>query len=704
MKNKKVLLMGVALLGLSVLAGCGNPSRPSSSSEEQLEKVNLKMSVQYQGADTRMSFGSDDKIVPYTDLNGKMYNEGDLKPVWQAVSDRLNIAINDVTPSDKVNDSFTRWITDGFDKVDVLQGGASQIQNEAIMNSTILNLNDYMDQMPNLKAFLDSNAVVKKTITAEDGGIYYSPYFDGYDDAEKMVLMRTDWVKKLLDGNATGYDTNTVITTSYQAYMPDSLNVQVPVMENGAKVMLNKKYNAGQGIIARMNALGTKNGETLVATLKAYIADTYGSQYTNPSELFVGEKAAYDADEYVALLRCIKANPNFLTGQSEKPLVPLYPRESKNSRTSDLFSFMGQLYGIRGLASKSGFLYIDSEGNVQDARWEQATVNALERFHQLYEEGLILENFTDKNSGGSTDGGYYKTLHANNLAFSTFDYCQTQTALNETYVRNKDASKNIEGYCFQPVLAPLARWNGSNEYTRFQESWRSVKTEGWCISANLKNPGNEDKLARALRLFDYFWSDEGNRLMSYGPDEYLAHNEDGTIATIEYNGRQVPKLADGTIDQLKNLASYNYTNYYRKYLGGTFPIGYIKEQGMEYQCNVIEGKEGLDIVTAAIQAGIVEHPDVTWTNADKWYWICPTTFALDSNAASAITNNYPLLDEITNDSSKSNIWAKYVQYGFGGTDGTTTLLTKDAYVEYYRDTANGTGYVALYNEAFQTMI
>ena len=33
MKNKKVLLMGVALLGLSVLAGCGNPSRPSSSSQ-----------------------------------------------------------------------------------------------------------------------------------------------------------------------------------------------------------------------------------------------------------------------------------------------------------------------------------------------------------------------------------------------------------------------------------------------------------------------------------------------------------------------------------------------------------------------------------------------------------------------------------------------------------------------------------------------
>ena len=718
MKNKKVLLMGLALVGLTTLASCGGGTTPSTSStnpnpnvsesqvseepgivDDLTKRVELKMSIQYQKADTRMSFGPDQ--AGYVDIEGTTYLKGDLKPVWKEVSNRLNIGISDVTPSDKVNDSFTSWITTGLEKVDVLQGGASQIQAEATTNGTILDLSKYLNSLPNFKAFIESNEVVRSTISTEDGSIYYAPYFDGYDDAEKMVLMRTDWVKKLLDGEATGYDTATVINTKYTAYMPDSLDTTVSVLRNGQKATLNKKYASGKGIIARMNALSVKDGANLVATLKAYIKDTYGDQYDNPSDLFVGEDAAYDADEYVALLRCVRANPHFLTGK-DTPVVPLYPRESKNSRTADLFSFMGQLYGIRGLSSRSGFLYINSEGRVQDARWEQGTVDALERFNQMYQEGLILSNFTDKTAAGGTAGSYVTDLHSVNAGFSTFDYCQTQSAYNYSYGAQY-VDGGVEGYCFQPVIAPVARWNGSSEYTRFQESWRSVKTEGWCLSANLEAAGNEDKLARALTLFDYFWGEEGNQLMSYGPDQYLAKNADGSIATIEYNGRQVPKLNDATIEQLKTLTKYNYTNYYRKYLGGTFPIGYIKEQGMEYQCNVTEGREGLDMVTKAIQVGVIEHPDVTWSNENSWYWICPTTFALDSAETIAINTNFTKLDEITNDSSKSNIWAKYVMYGFGGTDGTTTLKTKDQYISYYANDCYGNDYVEIYNIAFARM-
>ena len=725
MKNKKVLLMGLALVGLTTLASCGGgqggTSTPASndtpssvetptsndvptseaptSVDDPTQKVELQMSVQYQKVDTRMSFGPDQ--VPYTDIEGKVYRQGDLKPVWQEVSDRLNISIKDVTPAEKVNDSFTQWINNGFAGVDVLQGGASQIQAEAVQNKTILDLSKYLDQMPNFKAFIDGNKVVKSTISTASGNIYYAPYFDGYDDAEKMVLMRTDWVKKLLDEGGT-YDTGVEITTKYTAYMPDSLDTTVSVLRNGEKATLNKKYASGKGIIARMNALSVKNGQTLTECLKTYIAETYGNQYDKLSDLFVGEDAAYDADEYVALLRCIKANPGFLTGDATLSIVPLYPRESKNSRTADLFSWMGQLFGIRGLSSRSGHLYIDSEGKVQDARILPETADALERFNQMYNEGLILANFTDNSAAGGTAGKYVEDLHSKNNGFSTFDYCQTQTAYNETYGR-EGGKIYYEGYCFQPVIAPVARWNGSSEYTRFQESWRSVKTEGWCLNADLAEAGNEAKLARALTLFDYFWSEEGNRLMSYGPDQYLAKNEDGSIATIEYNGKQVPKLHEETIKQLATLTKYNYTNYYRKYLGGTFPIGYVKEQGMEYQCNVPEGREGLDIVSKAITAGVYEYPDVTWTNEDKWYWICPTTFALTSAQTTAINTNFTVLDEITNDSSSSNIWSKYVMYGFGGTDGTTTLQTKDNYVKYYAEDCGGNDFVTIYNVAFAKM-
>ena len=43
-------------------------------------------------------------------------------------------------------------------------------------------------------------------------------------------------------------------------------------------------------------------------------------------------------------------------------------------------------------------------------------------------------------------------------------------------------------------------------------------------------------------------------------------------------------------------------------------------------------------------------------------------------------------------------------YGFGATTTTETLLTKEEYVEYYKTTANGEGYVYIFNSAFENMI
>lgn len=64
---------------------------------------------------------------------------------------------------------------------------------------------DYLDSMPNFKAYLEANPIVLLSITGSTSGenkgaIYFSPYFDGVNDIERMPLMRVDWVQKLLDG------------------------------------------------------------------------------------------------------------------------------------------------------------------------------------------------------------------------------------------------------------------------------------------------------------------------------------------------------------------------------------------------------------------------------------------------------------------------------------------------------------------------
>ncbi len=702
MKNKKILLLSVAVLGLGGLVGCNNGGSESSS-ETSDKKVELRTSIQYQDQATRIAFGVEDSSkgikFPYTDPKGNKYNTGDLKPVWKEVSDRLKIAFKDVTPDSSVSNSFTQWTsTLKLEDVDVLQGSASNIQNYATANKgKILDLNVYMEQgkLPNLKKFLDGNKVVKATVTTYDGNVFYAPYFDGYDDLEKTILMRVDMVKKLLDGAElpANLDTADTIENSYTAFYPGAANDEIVVMkkDKSGTEKVTRKYNDGEDIITKQNALGTKNGNTLVQALRDYIDAAYNGYYgNNRSDLFVGENAAYNVDELVALFRCVRTNSTFL-GAKEGKIVPIFAREDRNDRKSDLYGLMGQMFGVRGLISKSGTFFVKNDGKLADARLEDDTLKALEKMHEIYAEGLMLDY--------SETGKYMTLLHSKNRGFCSYDYVQTQTAHNYTY------KKDFPEMDFEPVINPTAKWNGSNEFTRFQESWRSVKTEGWCLSGSLANAGNEEKLERALQLIDYFWTDEGARLMSYGPDAYLDLNEDGTYKTVSYMGTQVPKLADETLEQLKTLTNYNYTNYYRYYLGATYPVGYIKEQGMEYQCNVEEGRRGLDKVEDAIALGVIKHPDVKWESANKWDWIVPTTFAFDATAADAVSKNFTTLNEsFSYANKKSNEWIKYIQYGFGytGSDGVSTY-SKEDYMKQYKDELKGQEYLDIHNEYWELM-
>ena len=52
--------------------------------------------------------------------------------------------------------------------------------------------------MPNFKKFLDANPTIKSAISVS-GHIYYTPYFDGYNTIERMFIMDSNIVKKILD-------------------------------------------------------------------------------------------------------------------------------------------------------------------------------------------------------------------------------------------------------------------------------------------------------------------------------------------------------------------------------------------------------------------------------------------------------------------------------------------------------------------------
>ena len=210
--------------------------------------------------------------------------------------------------------------------------------------------------------------------------------------------------------------------------MPTSGKVEVDVVkaDGSGTEKVTKDYDAAGNIVDKMNAAGSMDGVAAVNMLRTYIDQAYNGYYgVNRADLFVGQNAAWDADELVALLRCVVANPQTLNGTSA--VQGLFTREDNNNqRRVDMFRFTGTLFGVRGLESRQDYLYVGNDNKLHDARMEKETYEAMERMHAMVEEGLISKAFID----GSEESS--KTYLENDLGFMHYDYNQTQTILNAT--------------------------------------------------------------------------------------------------------------------------------------------------------------------------------------------------------------------------------------------------------------------------------
>ncbi|MGN0755085.1 MAG: hypothetical protein ACI4ME_11560, partial [Aristaeellaceae bacterium] len=522
----------------------------------------LRMATGYNNAKTGLFFDASVAGEGVTLADGITYHTGDLKPTWVAVQNKLNVVFENQYQGNSASNEFEYW-KERLNEVDMLSGTAAKLTEYGEAGS-IVNIGAYLDQMPNFKAYLEANPIVRLSITGNTstGAIYFSPYFDGVNDIERMPLMRVDWVQKLLDGEGafSAEKSNTLAAAVYEPYMPTAGKVEIDVvnLEGTAVETIAKDYDAAGNIVAKMNAAGTIDGVAAVNMLREYIDVAYNGYYgTERSNLFIGQNAAWDADELVALLRCVVANPQTLNGTDS--VQGLFSREDDNNqRRVDMFRFAGVLFGVRGLESRQDYLYIDVDGKLHDARQEVASYEAMERMNAMAQEGLISKAFMETAKEST------KTYLENDLGFMHYDYNQTQTIYNESALQ--------EGEKYMAVMVPVARWYDGTEggrYMRFTESWRSVKTDGWGISV-AGVAGNPDKLNAALALIDFAYSEEGQILMSYGPDAFIKTNEDdGSYVTFSFNGKEMPVIADATAAELWEKASGNYTNYARQYLGST---------------------------------------------------------------------------------------------------------------------------------------
>ena len=685
-KSKSLLALAlVVILAVTALSGCSNKidtsefesstktesstqtenSTSTDSTEESSEEAPklvyadgtvLRMATGYNSSKTGLFFDAEVAGEGITLADGNTYHAGDLKPTWVEVENVLHVVFEDKYQGNSSTKEFEYW-KERLTDVDMLSGTASTLTEYGEAGS-IVNIAEYLDMMPNFKAYLDANPIVRLSITGntDTGAIYFSPYFDGVNDIEKMPLMRTDWVVKLLDGEGefTAEQSHDLAAAVYEPYMPTSGKVDIDVvnLEGTAVETITKDYDAAGNIVDNMNkalASGKVDGVAAVNMLREYIDKAYNGYYgTTRSNLFCGQNAAWDADELVALLRCVVANSYTLNGTDT--IQGLFTREEANlQRRSDMFRFCGTLFGVRGLESRQDYLYVGADGLLHDARQEEDTYIALERMNAMVQEGLISKAFVDMSDEKT------QTYLENDLGFMHYDYNQTQTLYNATALQ--------EGEKYMAVMVPVARWFDGTDpngvYMRFTESWRSVKTDGWGIS----KPGvgdDQDKLYAALALIDFAYSPEGQILMSYGPDAFIKTNDDGSYVTFNFNGTEMPVIADATYAELWEKASGNYTNYARQYLGST--LSFVKSQAFEYQCTHEVGREGAGYISTAIALGTIHHPELALAE-NPWYTSMPTVLPTTTVESDTINSYTDLTQKFSTAKGAENVMVDIIVKG-----------------------------------------
>lgn len=648
----------------------------------------LRMATGYNKANTGLFFDEETAGSGITLADGKTYNTGDLKPTWVEVENKLGIKFENKYQGNSAQKEFEYW-REQLDQVDMVSGTASLLTENGTAG-LMVNIADYLDSMPNFKAYLEENPIVLLSITGSTtgdnkGAIYFSPYFDGVNDIERMPLMRVDWVQKLLDGEGefTADACGTTAAPVYQPYMPTSGKVTVDVvkLDGSGTETVTKDYDTAGNIVAKMNEAGAMSGVDAVNMLRKYIDEAYGGYYgTTRSNLFCGQNAAWDADELVALLRCVVSNAQTLNGTDT--VRGLFSREDvNNQRRVDLYRFAGTLFGVRGLESRQDYLYVGNDNALHDARQEEATYVALQRMNDMAAEGLLSKSFMDQSEETSA------TMLENDLGFMSYDYNQTQTVMN--------ATKLQDGEKYMAAMVPVARWDdGTGEqFMRFTESWRSVKTDGWGISkAGVGDDTN--KLNACLKLIDYAYSEEGQILMSYGPDAFIKQGE-----TFMFNGKEMPVIADETYAELWDKASGNYTNYARQYLGST--LSFVKSQAFEYQCTHEVGKEGAGYISNAIALGTIKHPELA-LSSNPWYTSVPTVLP-NTKAENDEIKGYTELGasgQFGQGKDQVNLFVDIIAKGFTG-EGTSSAADT---IKTISETWHGAQYLDLKQLAWEDLV
>ena len=126
-------------------------------------------------ADRKISYDAGQIATNWKGLDGGTVEAGSLKPAWRQFGETLGISFKDTAVSGRSGDELKKAIEEGdVANHNFINASASQIMGNM---GSLLDINQYLEYMPNYKAFLQQNPIVQYSLTMNTttGAMYYLP-------------------------------------------------------------------------------------------------------------------------------------------------------------------------------------------------------------------------------------------------------------------------------------------------------------------------------------------------------------------------------------------------------------------------------------------------------------------------------------------------------------------------------------------------
>ena len=128
------------------------------------------------------------------------YSNVDLRDavLLKEIADRAGVTIEWtlIDPSSYA-DSVSPMLASGKDLPDIIMMPDKDLNMDYLSSGLVEPLDEHFDIMPNYTAFLEKNPIIKGSLTAVDGHIYYVPQTVVTNNYQPVLMYNMPWLEKL---------------------------------------------------------------------------------------------------------------------------------------------------------------------------------------------------------------------------------------------------------------------------------------------------------------------------------------------------------------------------------------------------------------------------------------------------------------------------------------------------------------------------